>query len=242
MLDVIKKFRDQLDRRERRNAVILFAMILLTGVLETAGVASVMPFLSVLGNPETVQTNPALAWAYESLGFESVDGFLFALGAGAFGVIIFSAVFRTLTHYAMNRFIEMRRHSISERLLETYLRQPYSFFLDRHSGDMAKSILSEVDQLVANVFRPGMLMIAYSIVILSIIALLVLIDPLMAGGVAVVIGGLYILIYLSVRGVLARVGWERRQANKERFMAAGEALGGIKDIKLLGREHVYLKI
>ena len=42
--------------------------------------------------------------------------------------------------------------------------------------------------------------------ILSIIALLVLIDPLLAGGVAVVIGGLYALIYLSVRGVLARAG------------------------------------
>ena len=127
--------------KEKRRGALVLGMVIVMALLETAGVASVMPFLSVLGIPEAVQTNPALAWAYESLGFDSVDGFLFALGAGAFGVIIFSAVFRTLTHYAMNRFIEMRRHSISERLLETYLRQPYSFFLDRQSGDMSKSIL-----------------------------------------------------------------------------------------------------
>ena len=30
-------------------------------------------------------------------------------------------------------------------------------------------------------------------------------------------------------------------ANQQRFEAAGEALGGIKDIKLLGREHSYLQ-
>ena len=55
MWDVIKKFRDLLDARERRNAVILFLMILVTGVLEAVGVASVMPFLSVLSNPEVIQ-------------------------------------------------------------------------------------------------------------------------------------------------------------------------------------------
>jgi len=47
MIQIIRKFRQLLDRRERRNAVLLFAMILCTGVLEAVGVASIMPFLSV---------------------------------------------------------------------------------------------------------------------------------------------------------------------------------------------------
>jgi len=220
----------------------VLCMVIVMALLETAGLASVMPFLSVLGNPEVVHTNQVLSSLYQRLGFESVDTFLMALGAAAFIVIVFSAVFRALTHYAMNRFIQMRRHSIGERLLETYLRQPYAFFLDRHSGDLAKNILSEVDQLITNVFQPGMMMIAYSVVILSIVGLLLTISPLITIGVAVVIGGMYLLIYISVRGILARIGRDRAKANKERFTAAGEALGGIKDIKLLGREHAYLSI
>ena len=196
-----------------------------------------MPFLSVLGNPETIHENRALAWAYDAFGFESVDAFLFALDAASFSLIVVGAAFRILTHYAMNRFIEMRRHSLSERLLETYLRQPYEYFLSRHSGDMAKSILSEADQLIQNVFRPGMRMVAYSVVALGLVALMVAIDPVLAAGVALVVGGAYGLIYLCVRGILNRVGRERARANKERFEAAGEALGGIKDIKLLGRLH-----
>lgn len=218
----------------------MLGMVVIMAVLETAGVASVMPFLSVLGNPEMVQTNSVLNTLYTTLGFSSVDNFIMALGGAAFGLILFSAFFRSLTHYAMNRFVEMRRHSIGKRLLETYLRQPYAFFLNRHSGDMAKNILSEVDQVVGQVFRPGMEMVAYSVVVLALVSLLVAVDPRLAIAIAIVIGSMYALMYVIVRNILSRVGRDRALANQERFTAASEALGGIKDIKLLGREHAYL--
>jgi len=240
MFSTYRKALALLTPKEKRRGGLVLGMVIIMAVLETAGVASVMPFLSVLGNPEVVQTNPVLNTVYEGLGFTSVDAFILALGAAAFGLILFSAFFRSLTHYAMNRFVEMRRHSIGKRLLATYLRQPYAFFLDRHSGDMAKNILSEVDQLVQQVYRPGMQMVAYSVVILALVVLLIVVDPWLALGVAVVIGGMYALIFGGVRGILGRVGRDRARANQERFTAASEALGGIKDIKLLGREHAYL--
>ena len=238
---MLKKIFFLLSRKEKRRGAVVLALVVVMAALETAGVASVMPFLSVLANPELVEENPALRAVYDRLGFQSVDSFLFALGAASFALIIFSAAFRTLTHYVMNRFVEMRRHSIGERLLETYLRQPYAYFLNRHSGDMAKSILSEMDQLIERVLRPGVLMLAYVVVTLGIITLLVMVDPILAAGMAVVIGGMYAALFTGVRGILARVGQERVRANQERFEAAGEALGGIKDIKLLGREHAYLQ-
>src|SRR5665811_1289417 len=54
------------------------------------------------------------------------------------------------------------------------------------------------------------------------------------------VAGMYGLIFFGVKGLLDRIGRDRVAANRERFMAAGEALGGIKDIKLLGREQAYL--
>ncbi|WP_018882234.1 MULTISPECIES: ABC transporter ATP-binding protein [unclassified Thioalkalivibrio] len=240
MFSTYRKALALLTPKEKRRGGLVLGMVIVMAVLETAGVASVMPFLSVLGNPEVVQTNPVLNTVYEGLGFTSVDAFILALGAAAFGLILFSAFFRSLTHYAMNRFVEMRRHSIGKRLLETYLRQPYAFFLDRHSGDMAKNILSEVDLLVTQVYRPGVQMVAYSVVVLAMVILLIVVDPWLALGVALVIGGMYALIFGTVHGLLGRVGSDRARANQERFTAASEALGGIKDIKLLGREHAYL--
>ncbi|MDO9574114.1 MAG: ABC transporter ATP-binding protein, partial [Candidatus Contubernalis sp.] len=58
--------------------------------------------------------------------------------------------------------------------------------------------------------------------------------------VAGVLGGSYGLIYLKLSKRLSRAGRRRLAANKERFKAANEALGGIKDIKVLGRELYFL--
>jgi len=240
MFDIHRKALALLTPHEKRRGALVLLLVVFMALLETAGVASVLPFLAVLGNPGVVSTNPVLAWLYSTLEFDNVHRFLMALGVAAFVAIVLAAGVRILTAYAMNRFINMRRHSLSERLLETYLRQPYAFFLNRHSGDMATSILSEVDQVIGNVLLPGFHVIAYSVVAFALVTLLVAIDPGLALWVGVVIVGMYLLVYLSVQGLMRRIGDDRTEANHERFTAAGEALGGIKAIKLLGREHAYL--
>ena len=239
----LKKAIALLTLHERKRGLLVLVLVMGMALLETAGVASVMPFLAVLGNPEMLHTNPMLNTLYtyaQSLGISSPDDFLIALGIGAFALIIVSAVYRIITHYAMNRYIEMLRHSIGTRLLETYLRQPYAFFLDRHSGDMSKTILSEVDQLIGNVFRPIYNMFSYSLVLIAITALLLMVNLWLALLAVSILGGLYALVFLSLKHKLKRLGDILVVANKERFMAAGEAFGGIKDIKLLGREQSYL--
>ena len=77
-MSVYKKILSFLSPREKRRGLLVLIMVIIMGVLETAGVASIMPFLSVLGSPERVQTNPLLSWGYESFGFDSLDEYLFA--------------------------------------------------------------------------------------------------------------------------------------------------------------------
>ncbi len=231
---------DLLTPREKRRGLLVLAMVLLMALIETAGVASVMPFLAVLANPEVVETNPYLSGLYEAFGFQSTQAFLTMLGVASFIIVVFGALFRLATHYALQRWANMRRHSVSHRLLAGYLRQPYEFFLNRNSADLSKSILSEVEELTKNVFQPGIQLIAYTTSALVLAALLLLVDPWIALAVAGVVGGAYLLIYLGVRGILGRIGRDRADANRDRFTAASEVLGGIKDIKVLGREEAYL--
>ena len=240
MLETIRKALSLLSAQERIRGALLFILVLIMAAIETAGVASVMPFLAVLANPGLVETNQTLLLIYQFFDFQSVDAFLMALGFSAFAIVLASAAFRVFTLFIMNRFVEMRRQSIGQRLLETYLRQPYSFFLNRHSSEMIKNILSEVDQIVTNVYRPAMTMVAYAFVLLALIGLLVAADPVVAAVVASVIGGLYAMFFLTIRGTLRQLGEEVVAANAHRFRSAGEALAGIKSIKLLGREHAYL--
>lgn len=241
MLKTLRAVGDLLTPRERSRGILLLAMVVVMAFFEAAGVASVMPFLAVLGDPESIEKNPLLQWAYSAFAFDSVNSFLVALAGFSLGIVLFGAAFRVITQYAMNRYVHMRRHSIGDRLLETYLRQPYVFFLARNSGDLAKSILSEVDTLILHVFRPLFDMIAYGFVGLAIIVLLVVIDPLLAGLIGLFVGGIYLVVFLSIRGILGRIGADRVDANRDRFTAAGEAISGIKEIKLLGVESSYLQ-
>ncbi|TDY02675.1 ABC transporter ATP-binding protein [Thiohalophilus thiocyanatoxydans] len=241
MLDTYRKIRDLLDARERRNAVLLFGMMLVMGLLDVIGVASIMPFISVVSNPEVVETNLYLNAVYTSLGFTSTDTFLLFLGGVVFVLVVGSLIFKALTHWAMARFTHMRNYTISIRLLRGYLGRPYSFFLNRHSADLGKSILSEVQQVISVVLLPAVNLLAHGIVAFFLIALVVMVNPMVAMVAVLVLGGVYGLIYGVLRRYIGRIGAERVKANQERFQIAQEALGGIKDVKVLGLENGYIR-
>jgi len=236
MRETYAKLIDLLDARERRRLALVFLMILGMGLVETAGVVSVLPFLAVLSNPDLVRENAWLAAAHAWGGFESDRAFLVALGAGVFAMVVVSLLFKTLTLYAMTRFAQMRAYGLGARLLAGYLAQPYAWFLNRHSADLARTVLHEVQLVVSGVLLPAIRLVAYAVVALCLIGLVVLVDPAVALGTAAVLGLAYGAIFLGIRRLLARIGAARLAANAERYQIVQEATGGIKDVKILGLE------
>ncbi len=239
-LSTWKKAWALLQTREQRNAWIVLAIIIAGGLSSALMVGSVLPFLSVLAQPRNIETTPALNWAYNTYGFTSDYAFLVALGLTSLVAIIIASAIQLLKTWAVARFAVMRIHSLSSRLLASYLRQPYEFFLNRHSGDMSTRILTETHQMVTHFLQPAAEVVASIFGIIAIIALLLWAEPLLAVLSFAVLGGVYSLTYLLSRRSLKRLGAVRAQANNARFRTANEALGGIKDIKLLGCEQHYL--
>lgn len=238
-IETWKKAWALLDRHERRNAWITLAVVVLGALSSALMVGSVLPFLSVLSDPSRIERVPVLAWTYDFLGFESDYKFLVALGFVSFLIIFFTSLVQIAKTYVVSRFAMMRMHSISHRLLIAYLRQPYAFFLDRHTGDMGTRVLDESQKMVAQFLRPAAEMVAAVCTVIAIVSLLLWVNPLIAGVAFAVLGGMYGGVYLFTRRILKRLGYVRAVYNNDRFRIANEALGGIKDIKLLGRESSY---
>ncbi len=240
MISTFRKLLQLLTLHERRRLGLVFLGVTGSALLEVAGVASVLPFLSVIGNPEMIQENAFLNWLYTSLGFASVNRFLLFLGFVVLVVLVGSNVFRAIVHWALYRFSWMRNHSLSRRLLSAYLQRPYVFFLGRHSTTLGRNILAETQHLIQGIVVPGLRLLAGLVVLLFIIAFLIAVDPVLALVVVAAVGGAYGGIYVLVRGRLRRLGAERVEANRDRFKVTGEAFGGIKLLKLLGREREVL--
>ena len=74
-----KKLWSLLSKAEKKQTLVLLVMILVMSLLDVAGVASILPFITILGSPELVETNPVLSWAYNYFGFNARSEFFFFL-------------------------------------------------------------------------------------------------------------------------------------------------------------------
>ena len=232
---------DLLTARERRGFYILALVMLLVGIFETAGIASILPFMAVLAEPSRIEHTHRLAVIYHGLGFTSVGAFLVLLGFATFLLTMVGIVMHILSIYSISRFTSQCSYMLSCQLLQGYLGQPYSWFLNRHSADLGKAVLSEVDNVVSQSFVPAMNLLANLLVALFIAAFLILLQPWVALGTAVVLVASYGVIFLIARRYLTRFGQIRFAANAERYKIAQEATAGIKDVKLLGLEARYVR-
>jgi ATP-binding cassette, subfamily B, bacterial PglK len=239
-LSTLKKAWALLSAREKRNAWVVLSIMVVSALSSATMVGSIMPFLAVLADTSHIETTPALAWAYSYFGFDSVYYFLVALGVASFVMIVLASLIQIIKTWAVARYSMMRAHVISYRLLSCYLSQPYTFFLNRHSGDMGPRVLVEVAQAVSRFLRPVADLVAASLTTVAIVGLLLWVNTLIALAAFALLGGTYIMIYLFTRRLLNRFGWVRVNSNRLRHRFANEALTGIKDIKLVGRERAYL--
>jgi ATP-binding cassette, subfamily B, bacterial PglK len=243
-MKTLNKILTLLSLKERKQAIFLLAMILLMALLDTLGIASIMPFIAVLANPDLIQTNIFInnLFNYSSIaGVKTNEQFLFTLGLFVFFLLIFSLIFKAFVIYLQLRFTSMCGYGLSKRMLESYLNQPYSWFLNRHSADLGKTILSEVSILISKGLKPMMSLITYGTIAFAILTLLIINDPTLALIVGFTLGLAYISIYKFTRNYLIRIGQERLKANQERFTVVSEAFGAAKELKVGSLEKAFLE-
>ena len=243
-MKILKKILYILTPYERKLSIMLLVMILVMAFLDMLGVASIMPFITVISNPDIIETNSILNKVFKTtsiIGVETKQEFIFIFGIFVFLLLVFSLAFKALTIYSQIRFSAMREYSIGKRLVSGFLNQPYSWFLNRHSADIGKTILSEVSLVISHGIKPIMNLITYSAITIMLIILLILVDPKLSLIVGFVFGSAYGIIYKFTRSFLKRIGKERMKANEERFTIITEAFGAAKEIKIGGLEQVYIK-
>ncbi|GHV69814.1 ABC transporter ATP-binding protein [Spirochaetia bacterium] len=186
-----------------------------------------------------IHTNRYLSAAYTYFNFSGDNEFIIAFGIAVIGVIAATNIFLAFVTFVINFFSARRFYSLTMRFLEKYLRQPYVFYLNSNTADLSKKILSDVFTVI-NLLIRILNLISSSLVSLAIIILLIIINPLLALAVSGIFGILYLLIYSLVKKFLDKKGKEKNVQNKLRYKYINETFGGIKDVKILGKEKVFL--
>lgn len=233
-----------LGSEEKKKVVFILVIAIFLATLEVVGVVSIVPFLSILGDPEIINRNQYLNTAYLFLndyGVKNKLTYVILLGVGSFFLITLTASYRAYAAYQLNDFVEMARHSLSSKLFSSIVQNDYEFFIDKNSSSLVKVILSEVDQFVLQVLRPTILMLSHSLLLVALLVLLVLFEPLLALALFGIFGSFYFLVYSIARSFLGESGRIRVLSNSLRFKIVSEAFAVVKDVKFFQCEERYVE-
>ena len=236
----VSVFRLFFETQKRKSLLILLLMVF-SGFIDATGVASIMPFMTVVSDPSSIDSQPILKYTYELFGFNTHQKFFYFLGSSVFLFLIFSLVIKALTTYVILKFTLMSEYRLSKKLLDHYLSQPYKWFFDQNSADLSANVLSEVSQLINRALLPIMQAFSQVLVVLSIVLLLFVFEPSLTFVIISVLFGTYFLIFKQFQGYLSRIGKQRYDANQERFGVVNMAFGAIKEIKLRNLEPSIIK-
>ena len=240
MIKVYSTLLEVLSKKERKQAFYVLILTVMVAFIEVLGVASIMPFMAVVANPEVIETNFILSFLFQKLGFGSTDAFVFFLGICVLVILVGSTLLKAFVVWAQVYFASLRNYSISSRVVAGYLQQPYSWFLMRNSSNLASSILEEVSRVVHGTLYPLMRLISNGLIAILLLTLLIYVDPLLAVSTLLVLGISYGLIFKFAGNRMANQGRILSESQRNRLKAVNEAFGGIKDVKITGLENTFI--
>ena len=240
MLDAVNKLNKLLSAKQKRQALAVFGLMLLAAVFEFLSVTLFLPFVSILAQPNIILTNRYLSALKDASGLASVTEFTVLLGLITVLVIWTSMLVRACNVYLINRFCFSVLHALTLSMMRLHLARDYAFYLERNTADLTRTVLVEAEKVVRDVLFPVMRSLLHLVISIFLMALLVLISPVVAVVTSIALGACIWGISHAFRHPTQVAGHELFLSNNERFRQAAEIFGGVKELRLLGRENSYL--
>ncbi|MEX1199297.1 MAG: ABC transporter ATP-binding protein [Methylophaga sp.] len=230
-----------LTKQQRVHLFRLQILVLVMAFAEVAGVASIGPFMAVVGDKSHLQGEGILAQIYQFSGFNDPNDFLFWLGMVVLLTLTLAASISMFTTWKLALYSNKVGAELSSRLYKHYMNQSWLFHVDGSSSQLTNKIALECGRLTHQVITP-LLQINAKLVLVAVMATAIfIINPLIALTGLTLFVSTYFLLYRTVRKRLTSSGRSVTHANQTRLKLINEGFGGIKDTLLLGRQKSFVE-
>jgi ABC-type multidrug transport system fused ATPase/permease subunit len=218
----------------------VFLLSLAQAVFQVIGVTSIFPFLALAADPDRIRRSN-FGTRFLSL-FPPMENFQLLLVAGviAIAAILLSNAVNLLADYARTRYAQNFAHWLRVRLLRRMASQPYTYFLQRNSGDLLKKVLGDVLNYTTGVLLPILDMVARTVTTVLLLATLFLVQPVIALSAAIGLGGFYAITFRLLARKRREVDENLRKHSIGYYREANQMLGGIKPVKVQRAEEHFL--
>ncbi len=241
MFKLLKESFTLLSKDQRKSFYLLQFMVVLMAFTEIVSLASIIPFMGIVGNMGELKQDTLITKVYQFSGITSETKFVFLLGVGVMVVLLFSTLVSIYTTWRLSMFGHKVGAEIADRLYEHYLKQNWLFHTSGSSAQFTKKIAVESQRVTNGILMPLMQMNSRIVLTLFIFLAIFFYDPKVAIIGISFFALAYFILFKVVRLRLQSNGRAISEVNEKRFRLMNEGFGGIKDVILLGRANDFIK-
>jgi len=237
---MLKDLWDLLLPQERSQSALLLVLMFVAMVLEILSIGLVFPLLSAILDPSFVVSFQEYAHKYYNFSDFNPNIFLIGVVVGFFIVYCFKTAILAFIIKRQMIFVYSLQANLSIRLFKSYLERDYSFHIQKNSSELIRNTISEVTLFAQNGVLQLIILIAEITVLIGVICFLMAVDPLITVGATIIIGSITCGFYYLMKSRIYIWGKQRHVHEGLRIQHVQQGLGGIKDIKILGREDEFV--
>lgn len=238
-MSIFKKISYIFSTKQKVQSVLLCIGLFIGALFELAGVSLITQLVSIVTDPGKIHSNALLKGVYDAFDMKDDRQFFLTLVTGLIIVYLVKNAYLLWINYVQYTFIYNNQLRLSGRLIDCYLKKPYTYHLDKNSAEMVRNVMLDSErffQMLLSVF----LMLSEFLISALLCIYLLTVDWFITVSVAVILGiftGLYLILF---KNKAKEYGKENQIYDGKMHQSINQALGAVKDIKILHREKYFV--
>ena len=239
MKKILKKLNVLLDKKQKKSMFFLVIMMIIGAALQVAGVGMIVPVVSIVMNPDVVESGGLVNTLYTMVGGGSIKRFAIIIMLGLIGVFIIKNVFLYFQQKITLAFVYTNQFKTSERMMKNYLRRGYEFYLNADTAVVQRSITSDVNNMYAMIL--ALLQLVSDGIIFVFLVLYCLQQDV---GMSLLLASVMLILLIVIKKVLKPILYKAGQDNQNYYSSLfkwiSQTVQGIKEVKIACKEQYFV--
>lgn len=241
MRNIAKEILDAMSPKQRKKFLRLQSIVILMAIFEIFGIASIGPFMALVGNINLAESNKLIHQIYIVSGAASANEFLYISGLFFLVVLALSALISITAIWLLSIFAAETGAEMADSLFDYYLKKEYIEHTKISSTYLIKQIATEVNRVTDNILQPFVQINARVVVSVFISLAIVFYEPIISlAGIAIFISA-YLAMYFLVKRRLYNNGSIISKVSQQRFKLLKEGFGAIKIVKITDSLNFFIE-
>ena len=238
--DVAEKLNFILTREQKKYAFLVFVLSLISALFEMLGVSAILPLMQAFLEPESLREQTYLKPFIRLFHLDTSALLIAFVCIVVILIYIVKNFFSIFYIWISNKFSCKIRRELSVRILMTYMKQGYIFFVNNNSARLLRGIGDDVSS-VYNIISQIFILMSKGLTILCILIFIVIQTPNIAIYMAILMIFCFAITQFVFRKPMRKYGQIAREYAYKCTQASYEAIQGSKEVLVTNRQNYFVR-